>query len=153
MRNPVFAAFALLALSIGAAGAAEVARQGSLAIESPWARASLVKSRPAAAYFTVRNKGAEADRLLELKSPVAANAEIHAVKNEGGVMQMSPAGPVDIPAGSEISLAPGGMHIMLTGLKESLVKGQTTELTLVFEKAGEVTIVMPILGPGATGPE
>jgi len=60
-------------------------------------------------------------------------------------MKMGPAKlPIEIPAGGDLTLAPQGTHIMLIGLKEKLIDGQTAEITLTFETAGEVIIEIPV---------
>jgi len=135
-----------------AARAGEVATLGDLAIVSPWARASIGTSRPAAAFLSVTNRGAESDRLVAIESPVAARAMAHRTTMENGVMKMEPAGAVEIPAGGTVTFKPGGLHIMLMKLRQPLKKGGTLSLTLRFERAGAVTIEAPIAGPGASGP-
>lgn len=131
---------------------AEPARVGEISVEQPWARASIGRSRPAAAYFTVRNEGGEPDRLTAMASPAAGMAEIHTMTNENGVMRMHPAGPQEIPPDGRLVLKPGGLHVMLMQLREPLVEGDTVSLELTFEQAGTVTVNAPILGPGATHP-
>ena len=142
-----------LIIATGASNAQESARTGDIVIEQPWARASIIANRPAAAYFTVRNQGNVSDTLVSVRSSMAGRAEIHNMTNDGGVMKMGPAGSIEIPPGSEQSLKPGGLHVMMTDLKAPLVKGESLEMTVVFEKSGEVSLVVPIVGVGATGPE
>jgi copper(I)-binding protein len=97
-------------------------------------------------YMTITNNGDEADRLVAVETDAAEAIEIHNVVMEGGVMQMMPQHDgVEIPAGEEIALAPGGYHVMMIGLTESLIAGEEFEATLVFEHAGEVEITVPIL--------
>ena len=146
------AAAALAASLALAAEAGEVVRAGDLEIDTPWARASVGTSRPSAAYLTVRNTGDAPDRLIGARTPAAGMAEIHAVVQEGGAMKMRPAGPVEIPAGGAVRLAPGGLHIMLMDLAAPLEEGGTLPLTLIFERAGEVTLEAPIAAIGATAP-
>ena len=55
-----------------------------------------------------------------------------------------------IPAKGSVLLAPGGLHVMLMGLPQPLKAGTTLPLTLNFEKAGTVTLDVPILAPGKT---
>ena len=129
---------------------ADQGRVGEIAIEKPWARASIGTSRPAVAYFTVRNLGSEPDRLMSVTSPASGMAEIHATTQENGVMRMRPAGPQDLPPGGRLILEPGGLHLMLMQLSEPLVKGRTVALELKFELAGTVTVDTPIVGPGET---
>ncbi len=137
----------------GPSFAQEQARLGDLVIERPWARASIGTSRPAAAYVTISNEGTESDTLLAVRTPLSGKAEVHTMSNDNGVMRMGPAGPVEIPAGGEISLAPGGLHIMMLKLQAPLIKGESIEITLEFKRAGEITVTAPIYGPGAMQPE
>lgn len=132
--------------------AGEVTRAGNLEIDTPWARASVGTSRPSAAYVTIRNTGERPDRLIGVRTPVTGHTEVHAMAHEGGVMKMRPAGPLEIPAGGETQLAPGGLHIMLMQLNAPLEEGGTLPLTLIFETAGEVTVEAPIAGIGADAP-
>jgi copper(I)-binding protein len=99
-----------------------------------------------AAYLTITNNGDDADRLVSAETGMAGVVEIHEVKMSGGVMQMSPlADGLEIPAGETVTLEPGGYHMMLIGLTESLLAGEEYTLVLTFEKAGEVELTVPIL--------
>lgn len=139
---------ALVAL-VGVVKAAEPVRLGSLEIGAPWARASVGTERPTAAYMTVRNTGDQPDRLLRVEAPIAGRAEIHAMVEEDDVMKMRPAGDLEIPPGGEVRLEPGGLHLMLMQLERPLEEGGTVPFTLVFERAGEVTIEVPVATIGA----
>jgi copper(I)-binding protein len=69
---------------------------------------------------------------------------------QGNVMKMQELKDgLAIPAHGDVKLAPGGYHIMLTGLKHPLVKGETAKLTLTFEHAGAVAVDFPVVGIGA----
>ena len=61
-----------------------------------------------------------------------------------GAMQMRPVKSIDIPAGEKVELKPGGYHIMLIDLVEPLKLGDTFDLTLMFEKAGEKTVSVEV---------
>ena len=100
----------------------------------------------AAGFMTIANSGSEPDRLIAARTDIAMATEIHEMKEgKGGVMEMSPlADGLEIPAGGSVSLEPGGYHIMLIGIKEDLSPGMTYELTLTFEKAGDVTLTVPV---------
>lgn len=135
------------------ARAGEAARVGDLVVESPWARASIGRSRPGAAYLTIRNEGEAADTLVGIETPIAGMAEVHETTTSSeGVSRMAPAGPVEIPPGASVALAPGGLHAMLMQLKEPLVEGGSFPLTLTFAKAGSVEVRVPVLGMAALGP-
>jgi copper(I)-binding protein len=98
-----------------------------------------------AAYLTIESTGATDDRLVAAKTDVARTAEIHEMRNEGNVMKMVPlADGLAIPAGSSVELKPGGYHIMLIGLTGDLKAGESFDLTLTFEQAGDVKIKVPV---------
>jgi copper(I)-binding protein len=65
---------------------------------------------------------------------------------------MRAAGAVPVAAGGMITMKPGGLHIMLTGLKAPLRPGTKLPIILRFEKAGLVRASLPVLPPGAQGP-
>ncbi|MQA66913.1 MAG: copper chaperone PCu(A)C [Alphaproteobacteria bacterium] len=126
---------------------------GSLIIGHPWARATIGTSRPGGAYLTITNKGGEADRLTGAECPIAERVELHRSSVEGGMMRMVPVGAIEVPAGGKVMFAPSGYHLMLLGLKKPLVAGSKVPLTLVFEKAGRITVevaVEPLGGKGGT---
>ena len=150
MKLPVAAVLAFT-LSAGFVQA-EPVRQGDLEVDAAWARASIGTSRPGAAYFTVRNLGDEADRLTGLSSPVSAMPMLHETTLSEGVSRMAHVEAAEIPAGGELTLEPGGMHVMLMELTTPLKEGATFPLTLTFESGGEITVEVPVFGPGATGP-
>lgn len=152
--KPLFVALAALLTALilpMTSLSADPFRVGDLAVEQPWARASIGK-RPGAAYFTVRNTGDTPDRLIAVSSPQAGTAEIHSMTQQNGVMRMSAAGAVDVTPQEALVLKPGGLHVMLMKLKSPLIKGEKIALKLTFEKAGALTIEAPVLGAGSMGP-
>lgn len=97
-----------------------------------------------AAYFIIVNDGSEADSLIGITSEVANSAEMHETRIENDVAQMVPISRVDVPANGSIEFKPGGYHVMLVGLTQDLKVGDTLNLTLQFEKSGEVALDVPI---------
>jgi copper(I)-binding protein len=59
-------------------------------------------------------------------------------------MTMQQVDSVEIPAGGLVAFKPGGFHIMLMELAKPLVKGETFDLTLHFEKAGDKTVTVTV---------
>ena len=99
-----------------------------------------------AGYLEITNNGDEDDVLISATTDAAEVVEVHEVVMEDSVMQMSPLHDgLPIPAGETVVLEPGGYHIMLIGLTESLIAGEDYEITLTFENAGDVTVTVPIL--------
>lgn len=62
----------------------------------------------------------------------------------GEMMRMEPIARLEIPAGGTVQLAPGGYHIMLIGLTKDLNVGDTVQVTLKFENAGDVTVTAQV---------
>lgn len=143
---------AALALALAAAAAPAAAHHDHrIEVQDPWARAAL-KGRTGAAYMTLVNPTDTPDRLLKAASDVAETVELHAHLHEGGVMRMRPVQAIEVHPGEPAMLAPGGLHVMLIGLKRDLRQGETIRLTLTFEMAGEITVEVPVLAAGARGP-
>jgi periplasmic copper chaperone A len=137
-------------LAVGFALAASSAWSGQLDIENTWARATPGGATTGAAYVTIRSP--TADQLVGAATPVAGKAELHKMEMSGMVMKMRPVAGIDIPAGRPVSLAPGGLHIMLVGLKKPLQAGQSFPLTLTFAKTGARTVNVSVEQVGAAGP-
>jgi hypothetical protein len=73
------------------------------------------------------------------------------MKMEGNVMRMRELeSPLEIKPGETVTLAPGGMHLMMMGLKAPLKQGEKVPLTLVFEKAGKIDVELDVVAMGAT---
>jgi copper(I)-binding protein len=115
-----------------------------LHIDEPYARPTPPGARTGAAYFTIRNAGTTADRLVRVTTPVAASAELHSMTMDGNLMRMRSVPALDVPPGGTVALAPGGYHLMLDGLAHPLSTGGEVPLTLTFEKAGAVDVVAPV---------
>jgi copper(I)-binding protein len=55
------------------------------------------------------------------------------------MMQMKPVEKIEIPAGGQVVLEPGGYHIMLISLKKALNPGDSIDVTLTFEEGDPIT--------------
>ncbi|VVT35478.1 conserved exported hypothetical protein [Hoeflea sp. EC-HK425] len=132
------------------AGASPTLAEESVRVSDAWARASVLASRPVASYLTIES--AVEDRLLGVTTPVAGHVMIHAVEKDGDVSRMKHIETLEVPTGERITLAPGGMHLMLMGLQDKLSEGTTFPVTLSFENAGEITVEVSVLGIAAEGP-
>jgi periplasmic copper chaperone A len=97
-----------------------------------------------AVYITVQNHGQEPDALISAATAVATAAELHEVIQKDGKMVMQPRSQFDVPAGGTLEMKPGSYHIMLLGLKQALKPGDTVDITLTFQKAGEMSVAAPV---------
>jgi copper(I)-binding protein len=103
----------------------------------------------AALYFTATG-GAEADRLLGATTGAASSVEVHeTVVGDDGTMSMRPVDGLDLPAGGELVLEPGGYHMMLIDADRMEV-GDIVEVDLTWERAGEMTVEAEVVEPGET---
>lgn len=138
----------LLALPLLAGGAAA---QGPVVDVDGWARPTVPAQTGSAAYLTIRNLRPSADRLLSVSTSAAARASVHSTSTVGGVVRMRSAGPVQVGANQTLQMRPGGLHIMLIGLKQPLRAGQRLPLTLRFQRAGLVRTSVPIRMEASSG--
>lgn len=145
--RPILAACAL-ALSATTVFAHEF-KQGAITIGHPYARPTIAGQVSGGGYLSLDNKGAAGDRLVSASSEAAQKVELHSMSMDGDVMRMRQVDAIDLPAGQRVELKPGGLHIMLLGLKAPLKQGESFALKLRFEKAGEATVRMNVDAPAA----
>lgn len=125
---------------------------GALTVSDAWAPATPPGVPVGAGYLKITNGTAKAVRLTGGSSAAAERVEIHSMSMDGGVMRMRPITEgVEVPAGGSIELSPGGMHLMLAGLKAPLTDGATVPLTLSFDGAEAVAVQLMVKAPGGHG--
>lgn len=128
-------------------------KAGDLVIDHPWSRATPAGAKVAAGYLVVKNTGSTPDRLLSASAEIAGKTEIHEMAvDDKGVMTMRPlADGIDIPAGGEVELKPGGFHVMFMAITRGATEGEKLKGTLTFEKAGTVEVEFDVqaMGSGA----
>lgn len=169
-KNAICPLIVLAALMMALSGCGGGGDSGGMEVEDAWARAvgsgempagtpemghgnmgatasSMTPGMNSAAYMIIRNKTDSADRLLRVESDVAEAVELHQTLVENEVMTMRPVGAIDLPAGGQAVLEPGGLHIMLIGLKQPLSVGQKVSLKLVFEKTPPLMVEAEVRQP------
>jgi copper(I)-binding protein len=97
-----------------------------------------------AAYLTLRNTGTAADTLSEISSTIAGMAGMHGSTTAGGGSMMLRLKDLAIPPGGEVTLKPGGAHLMLERLNRLPKPGDSLPLTLTFRHAGTITLELPV---------
>ncbi len=145
-KSYLLAAAAAVTLNLTLVGAVAAGDMSHIMVNEPYARSSTANSKSGAAFMVLMNSGSEDDRLVGASSDVAKRVELHTHKEDAnGVMKMMEVeeGFV-IPAGGMHALARGGDHVMFMGLNKSLVQGEEISLTLTFEKAGDITVTVPV---------
>jgi len=123
---------------------------GDITVSDGFSRATLPNAPVGGGYFTITNAGTTDDVLLSATSPAAKQVQLHEMRMENDVMRMRQLEDgIAVPAGASVSLAPGGLHLMLMGLNAPLVEGETVPVTLTFEKAGTLQTTLQIGGIAA----
>ena len=92
------------------------------------------------------------DHRQRIAAPVATRAELHESFTEQGVSKMRGIAALPITAGNPVTLAPGGYHIMLMGLKQQLKEGDSFPVTLTFDHSGQLTTTVTVRRSGAGMP-
>ena len=132
-----------------------------LSVGDAWARPMAVpeESPPdtlgsginSAVYLVLSNEGEMADSLVGGSTPVARLVELHETRTQEEVARMRPVEAIEVEAGGEAHLEPGGLHIMLIDLRRSLAEGDTIPLTLRFRTSGPLELQVPVRRGTGTG--
>jgi copper(I)-binding protein len=126
--NTRWLAVLLLALASGLVAASEVR------VDSAWVRASVPGQKTTVAYLNLTSR--HAMRLVGGHSPLVKRVEIHEMRMQDNIMHMRALSEgLELPAGKTVKLEPGGIHLMLIGLRRQIKAGDTVPLTLAL--AGE----------------
>lgn len=113
-------------------------------IEDPWVRAVPPNANNSAIFLDLRNESEQLRKLVEVHSEVAERVELHTTKDEDGMLRKQRLEEVPIPALETQSFHPGGIHIMLIGLRSPLEVGGVIELELVYADQSKETISIPV---------
>jgi hypothetical protein len=137
----------VLAGLLAAASASAAALR--LVVADAWTRPA-ASGMNAAGYMTIANRGPFPDRLTGAASPIAARVSLHQSRMVGNVSIMRPIDGIEVTSHGRTSLAPGGFHLMLEGLKRPLRPGDRAPVTLFFQRAGPVRAWFTVrTGPAA----
>jgi copper(I)-binding protein len=130
----------VLAIAFLLSGCAAPATEG-VEVHDAWARAA-AQSGNGAIYFVIRSSAA--DELVGVSSDVADAVEMHESKMSGDLMEMRQLESVPLGAGDQVTFEPGGLHIMLIGLKQDLKAGDEFEITLHFKNYQDIPLRIPV---------
>jgi copper(I)-binding protein len=140
LRLILWVATALVAAIGGVAARAQEFSQGTVTVRQPWSRETAPGLGIGVGYLQVLNHGPRPDLLLAVRTTAAERVEIHQSSMDRGMMKMRRVEQVAIPAGAEVAFEPGGLHLMLIGLKAPLVAGKSLPLVLQFRDAGAIKV-------------
>lgn len=118
-----------------------------ITVKDAWSRPA-AQGANGAVYFLLQNHSASADELIGVSSDVAEAVEMHETSMDGDVMQMQQVLSVPVKGKESIEFAPGGLHVMLIGLKQDLKVGDQFQIILQFARADDVTLNVPVQESG-----
>lgn len=157
-----------------AAAAATTARVADgITVKGAWARMSPSGVTLGAAYMTLTSANDDALVGASVDPSIAKKVEVHEMVPAGsastmegdsehdssmskddhstettmpmsGQMVMRQIKSLDLPGGKAVELKPGGYHIMLIDLAKPLTVGTTIQMTLKFEKYGDIMVDVPV---------
>jgi hypothetical protein len=135
----------MAALLLGVTAASATA---GISVEKPWMR-FVIKSRPVAGYFTLKNDTGSAIDLVGASSSACGMMMLHQSKDVNGVEKMLPVKSVSVPAHGSVSFATGGYHLMCMSPGNAVAIGAHLPVTLKFADGTTVTAQFPVKGAGA----
>ena len=104
-------------------------------------------------FMQIMNMGDTDDMLIAAQADYP-RVEIHTTEFTDGVAKMIHVDGVRVPAGGMVALEPGGYHVMFMGLRGKPFKiGDMIPVTLVFEHAGDVDIMLEVVARTITPDE
>ena len=117
-----------LTLVSSASGASD-----TLIISDAWVRATPPGKMMTAGYASLENVSKEVITITGVSAEAAGHISLHETRIERDRSTMRPVAQLSIEAGERVSLKPGGLHIMLMKLSESLTDGQSIDICLELE--------------------
>jgi periplasmic copper chaperone A len=124
---------------------AQAQKNPPLVAQDAWIRAT-PGTVVAAAYLTLHNQGSSPVTVTGVQSPMAESAMIHETRVQGGQSQMRPHEQIVVAPGATVKLQPGGLHVMLQGLKQPLAVGESVPLIITLA-GGETLQVSAAVRP------
>ncbi len=146
-NQPPSLSAALLLVGSLALTTAAWAQTPALTAHDAWVREPMGGRNMTGVFVVVENAGATPRAIVAAATDIAEKVELHEMKNDGGMMRMSPVKQIDVPAHGKAELKPGSFHVMLFGLKGKPVAGDTVNLTLTFDDGTKLTTKAAVRKP------
>ena len=115
------------------------ARPTTVRVPEAWARVQGDITGMSAGYFTIQNTGTTAVVVRSVSCTGIRMVTVHETRVENSMARMAPRDSLVAPAGQQVVMRPGGIHLMLMGLERPLNVGDTLRCTL-RTSAGDVPV-------------
>ncbi|WP_019219198.1 copper chaperone PCu(A)C [Bartonella florencae] len=133
--------WAFLFACIAHPATAQQYKVGDIEILHPWTRETPRGIKVGSGYLYIINHGNLPDRLMSVSTKGVKTTEIHSMAVVNDIMKMEKMHHgIEIPGNGEITLKPGGDHLMFMGLSQPFKLGEKISAKLTFEKAGTVDV-------------
>lgn len=124
------------------------AQHATVVARDAWVREAVGARKVIGAFLVLENSGASLRSVVSGTADVAETLELHEMVRDGTMMKMSPVKSIEIPAGGRTELKPGGLHLMLFGLKRPLVAGDSIHVTLTLDDGSSLMVTAAVRKPG-----
>lgn len=120
------------------------AQTATVSVRDAWVRDPGAIRKVTAAFFVLENTGPAVRAVVSATCDIAETVELHEMVRDGGMMKMSPVKSIEVPANGKTELKPGGLHIMMFGLKSQPAAGDTVRLTLKFDDGSTAVVAAQV---------
>ncbi|WP_019220882.1 copper chaperone PCu(A)C [Bartonella senegalensis] len=142
-------AWILLFACINHPATAQQYKVGDIEILHPWTRETPRGIKVGSGYLYIINHSSTPDRLVSVSTNGVQATEIHSMAVVNDIMKMEKMhNGIEIPGNGEITLKPGGDHIMFMGLSQPFKLGDKINAKLTFEKAGTINVEFSVNATG-----
>lgn len=137
---------AILVVACGSRRDTDVASRRALVVSDAWARPA-DSGATGGIYMTLANVDTGAVTITALSTPLAASAELHQTMQMDGMVHMSARPNVMIERAGTLTMAPGGLHVMLTSLTSALRVGDSVVLTVTLSDGRMMPVTATVRAP------
>jgi copper(I)-binding protein len=123
------------------------AQTAAVTIHDAWVREPMGNRNTTGAFAVVENTSDKPLAIVAASSDISDKVELHEMKNEGGMMQMSPVARIPVPAHGKVELKPGSFHVMLFDMKKKTADGDKITLTLTLDDGTKVSAEAAVRKP------
>lgn len=116
----------------------------SLMVHDAFIPAGPPTAKTHAAYMDLHNHSGSVKALIGVSAEGYAMAHLHVSEEKNGVATMSALDQIDIAPHSAVTLAPGGMHIMLMRPEAPVQEGDSVAITLEFADGATQVVIAPV---------
>ncbi len=120
------------------------AAAAALVVDGAWIRQPPPGAKMLGGYLRVKNPGTTAIKVVAASTSLSPRAELHTHLKIDGMMKMRQVPFIEVPAGGEVVLAPGGLHLMVMQLPAVPKEGDVVDVTLTLEDGRTVTFKAPV---------